>query len=269
MTNWTTEDSSRSRTSTLGQVFQTLMRMLGSTTKRGSLARSTSVRGVASVLSIVCQLLHLKWTVAIVRGRAAVATVAILALASTATACGESQADPSPTPNSSAPTSASSSPPAWESDYDETQLGWYDEALRTWQEYDQRTADIWAAGKATPEAKELFEKYLVAPDRYFQQLRTIEASKITSKGTPIVHWTRAKSITSSKDTDKHGTAVEIEQCEDLKNVRSYQDGEPVKSITPRDHPVILDVSVMRVGETWRISAYEVPQKAKECDPAMS
>lgn len=265
--NWTTASSSSSKTSTLGQVVQTPMKVLGVTTKRGLSAHALSSRAVSRVLSTVCPPPDPKRAV-IVRRRAAVVAVAFLAVASMAAACGNSQADPSPSTSPSAPTSSASTPPAWEANYDETQLSWYDEALQTWQDYDRRTAGIWAAGKATPEAMQLFEKYLVNPDRYYQQLRTLEASKITSKGTPKVLWTRAKSITSSKDTDKHGTVVKIEQCEDLEPVMSYQDGEPVKMLTPRDHPVILDVSVMRVGESWRIADHGVPQKAKECDPAM-
>lgn len=243
------------------------MKMLGATTKRAVWAHWPSARGALTVLSGVCRLPNLQ-KAAIVRGRAAIAAVAILAVAATATACGESQADPSPSTSPSAPTSPASTPPVWESNYDETQMGWYDEALQTWQDYDRRTAGIWAAGKATPEAKELFERYLVDPDKFYEQLRTLEASKISSKGTPKVLWTRATSITSSKDTDKHGTVVKIEQCEDLKPVTSFQDGEPVEPITPREHPVIQDISVMRVGKVWKIAAYEVPQKAKECDPAM-
>lgn len=267
VTNLTTADSSRSRTSALGQVVQTPMKMLGVTTKREISAHRLSARAAATVLSRTCRLLDPQWVTATARRRAALASVAILAVAMTATACGESQADPSPSTSPSAPTSSASTP-AWEATYDETQLGWYDEALQTWQDYDRRTAGIWAAGKATPEAKELFEKYLVNPDKFYEQLRTLEASKISSKGKPKVLWTRAKSITSSKDTDKHGTVVKIEQCEDLEPVTSYQDGEPVEPITPREHPVIQDISVMRVGKVWKISAYEVPQKAKECDPAM-
>lgn len=264
MTNLTTAGSSRSRISALGQVVQTPMKMLGVTTKRGVSAHRPSARAAVTVLSRVCRLPD---PAATVRRRAALAAVATCAVAMTVTACGESQADPSPSTSPSAPTSPASTP-AWESNYDETQLAWYDEALQTWQDYDRRTAGIWAAGKATSEAEELFEKYLVNPDKYYEQLRTLEASRITSKGTPKVLWTRAKSITSSTDTDKHGTVVKIEQCEDLKPVTSYQDGEPVEPITPRDRPVVQDISVMRVGKVWKISAYEVPQKAKECDPAM-
>lgn len=267
VTNLTIAGSSRSRTSALGQVVQTLMTMLGVTTKRGASVRRLSTRAAVTVLSRTCRLPDLQPAAATVCHRAVIAAVASLALATTATACGESQADPSPSASPSAPTSSASTP-VWEANYDETQLGWYDEALQTWQDYDRRTAGIWAAGKATPEAEEIFEKYLVNPDKYYEQLRTLEASKITSKGTPKVLWTRAKSITPSKDTDKHGTVVKIEQCEDLNPVTSYQDGEPVEPITPRDHPVIQDISVMRVGKVWKISAYEVPQKAKECDPAM-
>lgn len=268
MINLTTADSSRSRTSALGQVVQTSMKMLGVTTKRGISAHRLSVRAAVTVLSRMCRLPDPQRAAATVLRRAALAGVAILVVAMTATACGESQADPSPSMSPSAPRSSTSTPLTWEANYDETQLGWYDEALQTWQDYDRRTAGIWAAGKATPEAKELFEKYLVNPDKFYEQLRTLEASKISSKGMPKVLWTRAKSVTSSKDTDKHGTVVKIEQCEDLKPVTSFQDGEPVEPITPRDHPVIQDISVMRVGKVWKISAYEVPQKAKECDPAM-
>ncbi len=267
MTNLTTPDSSRSRISALGQVVQTPMNMLGVTTKRGTSAHRVSARAVVTVLSGMCRLPNPQRAATVCR-RAVIAAVGSLAVATTATACGESQADPSPSPSLSASTSSVSTPPAWEANYDETQLGWYDEALQTWQDYDKRTAGIWAAGKATPEARQLFEKYLVNPDKYYKQLRTLEASKLTSKGAPKVLWTRARSITSSKDTDKHGTVVKIEQCEDLKPVTSYQDGEPVKPVTPRDHPVIQDISMMRVGKVWKISAYEVPQKAKECDPAM-
>ena len=268
MTNWTTADSSRNRIIALGQVVQTPMKMLGVATKRRISVHRLSARAALMVLSSMCRLPDLKWAASTVRCRAGIAAVAMLAVATTATACGESQTGPSPSTSPSASTSSASTPPAWEANYDETQLGWYDEALQTWQDYDRRTAGIWAAGKATPEAKELFEKYLVNPDKFYEQLRTLEASKISSKGTPKILWTRAKSITSSKDTDKHGTVVKIEQCEDLKPVTSYQDGEPVEPITPRDHPVIQDISVMRVGKVWKISTYEVPQKAKECDPAM-
>lgn len=244
------------------------MKVLGASTEQAVSTHHLSARRALRVPSSVCRHPSLNWTTATVCRRAAVVAVAILAVAATATACGDSQADPSPSTSPSIPTSSASTPPAWEAEFDETQRGWYDEALQTWQEYDRRTAGIWAAGKATAEARQLFEKYLVNPDKYYEQLRTLEASKITSKGTPKVLWTRAKSITSSKDTDKHGTVVKIEQCEDLKPVTSYQDGEPVEPITPREHPVIQDISVMRVGKVWKIAAYEVPQKAKECDPTM-
>ena len=107
--------------------------------------------------------------------RHTVAVVGVCALGLIASACGgDGPADPVPTSSPSpstvdsssatpTPSSPTSDPDAWRSDFTSAQLDAYDAALARWDAYEARSEPIWAAGRATPAAEELFKEFFPTP----------------------------------------------------------------------------------------------------------
>ena len=159
-------------------------------------------------------------------------------------------ADPAPIPD---PTSSPSEPavsptdnePSWEDDYTDKQLATYQDALARWTEYETKSEDIYATGKATAQAEALFKEYYPSPiwQSKFQVLQGYEQVRARSEGLPIVHWSKATSITKTSTT--------IRQCVDYSPVKRTQAGEPVDRPDPK--PQLRDIHLSKpAGYDWLI-----------------
>lgn len=193
--------------------------------------------------------------------RHTVAVVIMCALGLVASACGgDGSADPvqspSPSPStvdspSATPTASSPAPDpdAWRSDFNSAQLKAYDSALVRWEAFESRSEPIWAAGKATPAARRLFNDFLAASasDAYFDRLKTYEQVEVSSEGLASVYWSRAKTIS------KQAASVQILQCVDYTTIEGTQRGEPVVRPSWLEKPQLRRVFMSRpAGYDWII-----------------
>jgi hypothetical protein len=178
------------------------------------------------------------------------------AVPATGTPVSQSQSQSPPT---SSPPSVPSEPP-WRSAYTADQLAAYDSALARFNEYEQRSEPLWAAGKATAAAEQVFKTYYASPAwrQVFDQLKTYEQVEVTRSGLPMVVWSRAKTVTGGVDAG----SVTLLQCVDYTSTSATQYGKPA----PKDRVFLKPVERIIVlkrspGSTWLI--YENHEPTKE------
>lgn len=174
--------------------------------------------------------------------------------------------EPAPIPDSTSSTSEptvvpTDDEPSWEDDYTDKQLATYEGALARWTEYETKSEAIYAAGKATAEAEELFKEYFPSPvwQSKFKELQGYERGKVRIEGVPTVLWSKALSVTA-------GSAA-IRQCVDFSPVTATQAGEPVERPEPK--PQVREINLsMPKGYDWLIyqQATRFDGKPKRCEP---
>lgn len=159
------------------------------------------------------------------RNTAAALGATVLMLGAAACGGGDNpKSDNSASPTvSTSPSSTSPSPTsdAWKKKYSAKQLKAYQAALARWNEYEQRSEPIWARGKATQAAANLFKDYFPSPfwQGQYKTLASYEQSGVKVEGTPGIYWSRAKFIS------KNSGSVEINQCVDYTKVTVTQHGK--------------------------------------------
>jgi hypothetical protein len=199
------------------------------------------------------------------RNASVVLTTAVLVLA--AAACGgeseNPQSEPSTPDASDSPAAPTTTAPAWEKEYTKKQLDAYDAALGRWEEYETRSAPIWARGKATEAAGQLFKGYFPSPNwqGQFRRLASYEQAGVKIEGKPGIYWTKPKLITDN------GLSVVINQCVDYTQGTTTQNGEEVEAPDWVAEPNLRTISLSKPkGHDWLI--YEVVDassgKARPC-----
>lgn len=178
---------------------------------------------------------------------------------------GDASTTPSPSSTSLSPTpSAEPTQPTWMDDYTDKQLKAYNEALDAWSTYEQRSEPIWARGKATPAARQLFQKYFPSPlwQDLFQKLEGYEQVDIKISGVPDVLWSRPSRVALEGGT----ASVQIVQCLDFSPVQLTQAGIAQESY---QFPVRRSLVVNRPkGFRWLVYEVDAPagKNFKRCDP---
>lgn len=207
--------------------------------------------------------------------RSAGATAAVLAGLTITAACGGND-DPEPLPPvtsspSSPSTSTSPTPttPAWQSKYTEEQITEYEAALYRWSTYEQRSAPIWAAGKATPAAEALFREFFLDPDSQFTTLKAYDRAKVKTEGTPKVYWSKATAISDPKKAGTRGMSTTIQQCVDYRTRTVTTMGKPSELAKKFQKPLLREIDLTKLGTMWLISGVDElsDRKAKPCDPS--
>lgn len=196
--------------------------------------------------------------------RRTLSTLAALTLVGALSACSDATRDPEPKATDSTTSAAPTPTPtatAWRDAYTENQLTGYDAALRRWESYLNRSEPIWAAGKATPQAEDLFKEYF--PDPIWRtvnaQLKTYEEVEVKSEGQAQVYWSRATEIS------KNARNVTIEQCVNYSAGETSQRGEVVKVADWAKEPRLRVVELSRPkGYGWLI--YRVQDASAEKRP---
>lgn len=180
-------------------------------------------------------------------------TVAVLS-AALAAGCNGSDGPPKPTNSpSGSPTSAA---PEWESKYNDKELAVYREAVQRVEAYEAKTQPIWAEGKASKAAKELFQDNLLAWQPTFAQLQSFEKQGIKVARRPEPLSTEAKSIKLLKGNE---ASVELTRCTDQTDLGGTMNGEPLANAN--DEPVIQEVDVYRYSDgRWRIGVFKTLEK---------
>lgn len=195
-----------------------------------------------------------------VASHATISLAAALALVS----CSNDQ-DPTGDPTSAVPSTSSPTTtptdeptrPAWMDKYTEKEIAAYEEALDRWSTYEQRSEPIWATGKATPAARQLFQEFLPSPlwQDLFANLETYEQVEVRVPHPPAVLWTRANRIELGNGTG----SVTIQECVDLTAQETTQYGKPVDFPKPFRKPIIRTIVMDKpTGHPWLIYEYPYP-----------
>jgi predicted small lipoprotein YifL len=193
-----------------------------------------------------------------------------VALTGALTACGDND-EPDPIPE--AETSSTTSPteptetattPVWEDDYSPKQLQAYESALQRFESYEQRSESIWAAGRATAVAEDLFKEYFPSPywQSQYDLLVTYEQSDVKTTGLATVYWSRPKTVANN------ALSVEIRQCVDFAEVEVTQDGKRIEGTkwTTKPHLRAVHLSKSK-GYGWLIDSMGDPGGKKiPCKP---
>lgn len=139
--------------------------------------------------------------------RPVVTSLVAVALALTAAACTKDR----PVEEPSAAPSASPSPATPRgAELSAEQQADYEKALARWTEYTVRSEPIWATGKFTPEAVELFQEYWVPYPLMVDRLETYERSGISVSGVVEVIESWPVKVTSKNRI----VTVVLKQCVD-------------------------------------------------------
>jgi hypothetical protein len=187
-----------------------------------------------------------------------------------AAACGggDPKSDPSPSsPTTSTSPTSSPSPTsdAWKAQYSPAQLKAYNAALARWNEYEQQSEPIWARGKATQAAANLFKEYFPSPawQAQYRRLASYEQVDVKVNGTPGIYWSKATKISDN------GLSVEITQCVDNTQIKVTQNGMPAKPVKAQQKPNIRVLSLSKPkGYDWLVYGIQDASsgKPKSCTP---
>lgn len=182
-------------------------------------------------------------------GAASVVTAAVSA-AVVLTGCDGPSASPSPTlmPSASATMVA---PPSWEADFDAAELEFYREAEQLAGAYEAKAQPIWAAGKATQAAKELFQDNLLTWRTAWARLEQLERQGIQIARAPRVLSSQAEGVTLLSDD---AGEAKILRCVDATDLGGTVNGEPLQEGTTK--PVRQHVTAARdTSGSWRFSDF--------------
>lgn len=165
--------------------------------------------------------------------------------------CGNSSDTPQH-PSTPPKSTTTTPPPAWESKYTAEQLAIYREAVQRVEAFEAKSRPIYASGKATKPAKELFQDNLLSWQTEWAQLQSYEKKGIKIARGPAVLSTEAKSIQPLKD---NAASVELKRCTDQTDLGGSMNGEPLANAY--DKPVIQEVDVYRYSDgRWRIGVFK-------------
>jgi hypothetical protein len=197
---------------------------------------------------------HMKWTprsiaLAGTNVPRAAAVAAAFTLAVTLLGACDTPSDPSNA--TSEPTSAStrSAPtPTWRSDFSATEVAAYDEGLAWFEAYDLEEEAILREGKATPEAKQLYQENRTDWRAAWRDLQLYEKQKIVFPRRPEVLSTEPAVIRIGDDKE---ASLRINRCVDSRVVKATMNGEPLE--VANDFPTKQTVALNRYGDgSWRV-----------------
>lgn len=180
--------------------------------------------------------------------RAATLTVAFMFAVALLGAC-DTFGDPSdPTSESPSASTTTSATPTWSSDFSATELAAYDEGLAWFEAYDLKEEAILREGKATPEAKQLYQENRTDWRAAWRDLQLYEKQKIVFPRRPEVLSTEPGVIRVS---DGKEASLRIKRCVDSRVVKATMDGEPLE--VANDFPTKQTVALNRYGDgSWRV-----------------
>ncbi|KAA1397745.1 hypothetical protein [Aeromicrobium ginsengisoli] len=182
-----------------------------------------------------------------------------MVLIATLASCNDSEPDPVPTATKSATTTPTSTKAAWESKYNAKEIAAYKEALARYEAYLSESQPVWAAGRATPGAKKLFQKYYIPWTVYWRQLQQFDKSDIRIAR-------NAKVLTSEPTRVKFGgdgATVTIEQCVDATNIGATQGDKPLKNAF--DKPQLNEIIMSQVDGRWYLTQLPAAPKDRPCN----
>lgn len=179
------------------------------------------------------------------------------------------EADPAPEAIEATPTVSSSptptaDPDGWRAKYRSTELEAYDAALGRWKEYESRSEPIWAKGKATPTAQELFKEYWTAWAPMFIRLQDYEKNGLAVSGTAKVLTSKASLIDLSGQK-----RVVIKQCIDPAPITVTEHGEADAPTTQAPYTRTITLDRVATTNLFMISGVKDVTTLKKVTPCGS
>lgn len=201
--------------------------------------------------------------------RRTLSTLAALTLVGALSACSDATKDPEPKATDSTTSAAPTPTPtatAWRDAYTEKQLTGYDAAVQRWESYLNRSEPVWAAGRATPRAEDLFKEYFPDPvwRVVYAQLKTYEEVEVKTEGQAEVYWSKAIEISGT------ALSVTIEQCVNYSTGTATQGGKVIEAEKWATEPRLRTIALSKPkGHGWLI--YELHDETsktrpKKCEP---
>lgn len=163
----------------------------------------------------------------------------------------ESSPSTSPAVTLSAEPTDSSSPEPWRDQFNERQIASYEAALRRWDEYSERTEQIYRAGRDTPSARAVFREYdMQAVARIKSLAETYDAQGLrTIQGpTPL----------STAPVSVEPRVVLIAQCNDYSDVEVTRNGKPVEDVRPEHVQTEILIEMDKpAGHDWMVGRVQL------------
>jgi hypothetical protein len=188
--------------------------------------------------------------------RTAFTSLAVTACVTLLAACdGNEPGTPTPTPTSStSASSANSSPtkpalPPYLANLSEAERAAYGAAVRDYQGFSNRNADLYREGTATPEAKAFYKRATAAWQSYWARLVAFDSRGIRVIGRGQVVRTRPAVVRIGRNG---GGEVGLRVCSVARGVKVLQNGKPVPQPAPT--PTITRVSMVKLPneKSWRV-----------------
>ncbi len=180
--------------------------------------------------------------------RAATVALAYMLAVALLGACDTSGGPSDPTSEPTSASTRSAPTPTWRSEFSASEVAAYDEGLAWFETYDLEEEAILREGKATPEAKQLYQENRTDWQAAWRDLQLYEKQKIVFPRRPEVLSTEPGVI---RIGDGKEASLRINRCVDSRVVRATMDGEPLE--VANDYPTEQTVALNRYGDgSWRV-----------------
>ena len=158
----------------------------------------------------------------------------------------ETPAAPSPSESSSSPTS---SIPAYLEKLEPAERMAYRDALRDYERFAARQAELYEAGEATTDANAFYERATADWQSYWAKLQNFSQQGYRTEGRGETLRTRPAAI---RLDDDGGGQVDLRVCSVARGVQVQQNGTPVPQPSPK--PTLVTVRMVRIPDetTWRV-----------------
>lgn len=183
--------------------------------------------------------------------------VALLLGGTLIAACDFANDEPDPTvaTTSAPPTSE----PSWMSEFSDAEIAAYEAGLAWFETYDLMEEAVLREGKATAEAKRLYQENRTDWQSAWRDLQLYEKQKIVFPRRPEVLSTEPSVINLGEGTE---VSLRILRCVDSRVVKATIDGEPLE--VANDYPTEQTVALNRHDDgKWRVLT--VKTSGERCD----
>jgi len=180
-------------------------------------------------------------------------TLSLAASAFLLVGCSDSDPADTETPVAPSPSESSSSPapsiPAYLAKLEPAERIAYRDALRDYERFAARQAELYEAGEATTDAKAFDEQATADWQSYWAKLQNFSQQGYRTEGRGETLRTRPAAI---RLDDDGGGQVDLRVCSVARGVRVQKNGTPVPQPSPK--PTLVTVRMIQIPDetTWRV-----------------
>ncbi|WP_193604806.1 hypothetical protein [Nocardioides dongkuii] len=162
----------------------------------------------------------------------------------------------SETPSDSPP-SVPPDPEGWRDELTDEEIATYESALNRWQEYSDRSAQIYRIGQDSEAARAVFREYdmqAIARIRSLAETYDAQGLRTLQGPTPL----------STTPLDVRSDVVVISQCNDYTDVQVTRDGRPVDGVEPSHLQTPIRIEMNKPsGRDWMVARVQLKDE-KSC-----